>query len=95
MSGKTELVNEPDTDSDIKEFKLENTDADADATAGGEDTYSLNTEQEFQKTKHIEKKRKRDDSDKVYPCDQCDFAATQLGNLKTYKESTPEGIRYP
>ena len=28
-------------------------------------------------------------------CDQCDYAALTLGDLKRHKESKHEGIRYP
>ena len=30
-----------------------------------------------------------------YPCDQCEYAATEIGSLKKHKESKHEGIRYP
>ena len=50
MSGKTEILYEPDTDIDIKEFKLETIYTDIDAIAGGEDFGPLNTDQESQGT---------------------------------------------
>ena len=31
----------------------------------------------------------------IRPCDQCDFAASQLGNLKQHKKVKHERIRYP
>ena len=42
MSGKTEIVYEPDTDIDIEEFKLEPPDTDGDTIAGREDIDPLN-----------------------------------------------------
>ena len=30
-----------------------------------------------------------------YPCDQCEYSATQVGTLKKHKEAKHEGIRYP
>ena len=30
-----------------------------------------------------------------YPCDQCEYAASELGNLHQHKQSKHEGIRYP
>ena len=30
-----------------------------------------------------------------YPCDQCEFAATTVRNLKVHIEKIHEGVRYP
>jgi len=30
-----------------------------------------------------------------YPCDQCEYAATHLSNLKEHKKSIHEGVQYP
>ena len=30
-----------------------------------------------------------------YPCDQCEYAATQVSNLIQHKKTIHEGIRYP
>ena len=30
-----------------------------------------------------------------YPCDQCDFKATQKSNLLTHLKSKHEGVKYP
>ena len=30
-----------------------------------------------------------------YPCDQCEYSAVNLSNLKQHKEIKHEGIRYP
>ena len=65
MSGKTEIVYEPDTDIDIEEFKLEPPDTDGDTIAGREDIDPLNTDQESQ-GRDIVKKRKRVDSNSFF-----------------------------
>ena len=50
-------------------------------------------------TKHKGEKHKEsiinDDEEPIFPCDQCEYVATQMGNLKTHKESIHQGIKYP
>ena len=31
----------------------------------------------------------------IYRCDECEYVATRVINLKNHKESKHEGIRYP
>ena len=31
---------------------------------------------------------------KLYPCDQCEYSAAELSNLKTHTKTKHEGIRY-
>ena len=94
MSGKTEIVYEPDTDIDIEEFKLEPTDTDEDAIAGGEDIDPLNTNLESQGTGDKAKKRKRVESKDVRSCDMCEYTGTRT-SLYHHKKSKHEGIQHP
>ena len=94
ISGKTEIVYEPDTDIDIEEYKLEPPDTDEDAIFGGEDIDPLITDQKSQETKVIVKKRKRVDSKNVYSCGQCEYEGTRHA-LHYHKKSKHESIRYP
>ena len=45
------------------------------------------------------KKRKRNDISRnnkgKYQCQQCDYEASQSGNLKKHVEAIHEGVRYP
>ena len=41
------------------------------------------------------KKRKKDNTKNVYPCDQCEYVATKKSNLDRHKRIKHEGIRYP
>ena len=92
MSGKTEMVYEPDTDIDIEEFKHEPTDSDEDAMVGREDMNFLNTDQiqSIQTCKSVKKRNNKD----VLSCDQCEYAGTRQA-LRNHKKSKHEGIRYP
>ena len=96
MSGKTEIVYEPDTDIDIEEFKLEPTDTDEDAIAGKEDIDPLNIDQESMRTNETVKKRKitKVDNKDVYACDQCEYTGSQSA-LIYHKKAKHEGTRYP
>ena len=84
MSGKMEIVYEPDTDIDIEEFKLEATDTDQDVIAGGEDIDPLNTDQESQGTfrtnqKHSTHSSKVVDSKDIISCEICGFKGLEKG----------------
>ena len=42
------------------------------------------------------KKHKEDKHEGIrYPCDQCEYSATQISNLKIHKKTKHGGIRYP
>ena len=77
MSGKSEMVYEPDTDVDIEECKREPTDTDGDTIAGGEDIDPLNTDQESEGASDKVKTRKRVGSNDEYSCDQCEYAGSR------------------
>ena len=94
LSGKTEIVYEPDTDIKIEECKLEPTDTDGDAIAGGEDIDPLNTDQESQGIFETKIKPKQYNGMDIISCELCEFKGLEKG-IAIHKKQKHEGIRYP
>ena len=51
---------------------------------------------EYSTNKQYLKQHKQSKHDGVrYPCDQCDYAATDPSNLNKHQQSKQRGVRYP